>query len=159
MGGEDTYGYGRTETVGVTAGETWRRMAGMTSPDRAGTDSALPPCGASGNVTFHLDVGPEYQWEPAFRRGRKWPATTSLAALRCSLLFHNARRGCGQSQGTVEGGTDNGGPSVFIEFPDGETAELLEASGSHCASCRAEMTALRAAWTQLSEHSVHTAHP
>ena len=41
---------------GVTARETLRRMAGMTSPDRAGADSALPTWGASGNVTFHLDV-------------------------------------------------------------------------------------------------------
>ena len=86
MGEEDTYG--RKETVGVTAVETMRRMAGVTSPDRAGSDWTLPPWGASGNVTFYLDVGPEYQWEPAFRRGKKWPATISL-------LSHNARRGCG----------------------------------------------------------------
>ena len=36
------------------------------------------------------------------------------------------------SEGTVEGGTANGGLSVFIEFPDGETAKLLEASGGLC---------------------------
>ena len=63
-------------------------MAGVMSPDRAGADSALPTWGASGNVTFHLDIRPGIP-VGGFVQKRKWPATTSL-------LFHNARRGCGQ---------------------------------------------------------------
>ena len=83
---------------------------------------------------------------------RKEVAGNNLAALpQCATWVW--------SEGTAEGGTANGGPSVFIEVPDGETAKLLEASGSPCSSCRAEMTVLRAVLIQLSEHSAHIPDP
>ena len=126
--------------------EVWR-AAGVTSPIEPALTRRLPPWSSPAGVTFRLDIGPGLPLGAGAQK-KKEVADNYLAALpqRATWVW---------TDGSAEGGVTNGGAGALIEFPDGETAELREATGRLCSSYRAEMVALRAALTHLREHPAH----
>ena len=128
----------------------WRRLgrqmwdaAGVILPIEPILPRRAPPWEVSGDVSFKLDVGPLPLG--AGSRQKREAATLHLGGLpQCATWVW--------SDGSVVGGTHDGGAGVLIVDVDGEEHCLKEPAGRLCSSFRAEMVALKTALLHLVTH-------
>ena len=128
---------------------TWER-AGIGPPVELRLTAGLPPWTSTDNIKFRLDVGPLPIGASAAQKKRAAELHLQALPQRATWLW---------TDGSVEGGVENGGAGVYIDYPDGTSQEIRQAAGSLCSSYRAEMVALRAATEYILEHPAHTEDP
>ncbi|KAF0305651.1 Ribonuclease H [Amphibalanus amphitrite] len=131
--------------------EGWREV-GLAALSAAGAKDipvetrlhhSLPPWTDSTAVQFHLDLGP--------RASRAISAETRRAAAEERIRELPPEAVWVWSDGSAEGGVENGGGGALLRPPNGDDLEVRVPAGRFCSSTRAELTALLAALEAAAE--------
>ena len=130
--------------------EAWQE-AGVVAPIEPTPLPSTAPWAVIPSVIFDLEAGP-----------RLPPGTSAATRRREASLHLSSLPQCATwvwTDGSATGGVLDGGAGAWIEWPDGEHQELRAPAGRLCSSYRAELIALREAFTYLIDHPAHTEDP
>ncbi|KAF0302376.1 Intracisternal A-particle Pol-related polyprotein [Amphibalanus amphitrite] len=139
-----------TEGQGDMGWRGWRSLgrevwtaAGVAGPIEQMISRRPPPWMGAAGVSLALDVGELPLGASA--ADRRQAAERCLGGLtQCATWIW--------TDGSAEGGVDNGGAGALVVRPGGEEQELRAPAGRLCSSYRAEMVALATALSWLMDH-------